>query len=249
MSCQQLVSIVMPLYNCENYVTEAIQSVITQSYKNWELIVVDDCSTDRSHLIVQDLTNDESRIKLHTMPQNSGVASVRNFATKKAIGQYIAFLDCDDVWLPEKLEKQISMMQRDKVFLSYSAYSTIDENSSVTGFFNVSKEVTYNDMLKSSTIGTLTMIYNVAELGKIYFKNIGHEDYAMKLDLLKKIKFAQGITDVLASYRVTSYSLSRNKIKAARWQWKIYRDIEHLSLPKSIYYFINYAYYGLKKYN
>ena len=248
MYSESLVSIIMPLYNCENYVTEAIQSVVAQSYENWELIVVDDCSTDRSYFIVQDIMDDESRIKLHKMSKNSGVASVRNYATKEATGKYIAFLDCDDVWLPEKLEKQIVMMQKDKVFLSYAAYATIDENSNVTGLFNVSKEVTYDDMLKSSTIGTLTMVYNADELGKCYFKDIGHEDYVMKLELVKRIESAHGITEPLAKYRIVNRSLSRNKLKAALWQWKIYRNIEKLPLYKAIYYFGWYTFKGFFKY-
>jgi len=248
MGYEPLVSIVMPLYNCENYITEAIQSVISQSYDSWELIVVDDCSTDRSYFIVRDLMDNEPRIKLHKMSQNSGVASVRNYATKEALGKYIAFLDCDDVWLPKKLEKQIIMMQRDKVFLSYTAYFMIDENSTVTGLFNVSQEVTYNDMLKSSTIGTLTMVYDADKLGKYYFNDIGHEDYAMKLKLLKNIVFAHGIIEPLAKYRIISKSLSRNKLKAAFWQWNIYRKTEKLSLDKAIYYFVWYAFKGFLKY-
>lgn len=248
MCSESLVSVVMPLYNCENYVTEAIKSVVSQSYENWELIVVDDCSTDRSYSIVEDLVVDESRIKLHKMSKNNGVASVRNYATKEAAGKYIAFLDCDDVWLPEKLEKQIVMMQRNNVCLAYSAYATIDENSTITGLFGVRKEVTYDDMLKSSTIGTLTMVYNADELGKHYFKDIGHEDYVMKLELVKRTGYARGITEPLAKYRIVSNSLSRNKLNAALWQWKIYRNIEKLPFYKAIYYFGWYTFKGFFKY-
>jgi len=248
MMYEPLVSIVMPLYNCENYVTEAIESVIYQSYKNWELIVVDDCSTDKSHFIVQSFVEKESRIKLYIMSKNSGVASARNYATKEAIGNYIAFLDSDDVWLPKKLEKQIDMMQRDKVLLSYSSYFIMDEYSVVKGLFNVPKEVSYNDMLKTSIIGTLTMVYNVKELGKYYFLDIGHEDYVLKLELVKKIIFVRGIIEPLAKYRISRKSLSRNKLKVALWQWRIYRNIEKLPLYKVIYYFGWYTFKGFFKY-
>lgn len=245
---EPLTSIVMSLYNCENYVIEAIESVISQSYKNWELIIVDDCSSDNSVTIVEEYIGKELRIKLYKMDENSGVTAVRNYAITKAVGRYMAFLDCDDVWLPDKLEKQITMMQTDSILFSYSSYYAINENSIVTGLFNVDEKVTYRDMLKTSVIGTLTMIYNVDVLGKYYFQNIGHEDYVLKLALLKKVKYAKGLNEPLAKYRIVRKSLSANKLKTALWQWKIYREIEQLSLIQSLYYFIQYIYFGLIKY-
>ncbi len=239
----------MPLYNCEKFVSEAIESVIAQSYHNWALIVVDDKSTDKSMLIVKNYTNQDSRIKMICLDNNVGPTQARNRAIKEAQGRYIAFLDSDDIWLPTKLEKQIEFMEKKKSFLSYTSYYVINEKSETTGIFHVKKRVTYDDMLKTSTIGTLTTVYNAEKLGKYYFKEIGHEDYVMKLQILKDIDYAEGVKEPLAKYRVTNKGLSRNKFRTALWQWKIYRNIEHLSIIKSMYYFIHYVYFGLKKYN
>jgi len=246
---EPLVSIVMPLYNCERYVEDSIKSVMEQTYSNWELIIVDDYSTDQSYILAQSLSENDTRIKLHQMQTNSGVAKVRNHGLSLALGKYIAFLDSDDMWLPTKLEKQIILMEENAILLSYTSYDTINEKNELTGMFSVKKRVTYHDILKTSTIGTLTTVYNAEKLGKYYFQDIGHEDYVMKLEILKDIEYAEGIEEPLAKYRMTNNGLSGNKFKTALWQWRIYRDIEHLSIMKSLYYFIHYVYFGLKKYN
>ena len=245
---EPLVSIIMPMYNCDRYIEDSIKSVIEQTYLNWELIIVDDLSTDKSYDIAKGFAGRDQRIKLHQMQKNSGAATARNYAIDLANGRYIAFLDSDDIWLPIKLEKQIEFMEEKKRFLSYTSYYVMNEKSETTGMFPVKKRVTYTDMLKTSTIGTLTTVYNAEKLGKYYFKEIGHEDYVMKLQILKDIDYAEGIKEPLAKYRVTNKGLSGNKFKTSLWQWKIYRDVEKLSLLKSIYYFIHYVYYGLKKY-
>ena len=244
-----LVSIIMPLHNCEAFVLESIDSVLRQTYKNWELIIVDDMSTDNSFTVVQEYIRDEARIKLYRMNQNSGVSSTRNYALELAEGKYIAFLDSDDLWLSDKLEKQLAFMENENIFLSYTSYYRINVKNEITGMFHAKKSVTYDDMLKTSSMGTLTTIYNAEKLGKYYFKEIGHEDYIMKLQILKDIDYASGIDEPLAKYRIINNSLSGNKFKTACWQWNIYRDIEHLPFMKSLYYFMHYVYFGLKKYN
>ena len=249
MKKEPLVSIVMPLYNCENYVAEAVESVISQSYRNWELIIVDDASTDNSYLIVKKLVGNNPKVKIYHKEQNIGVAKARNYALQLSEGKYIAFLDSDDIWLPNKLEIQIGFMEVENIFLSYTSYYIINKKSKITSVFLAEKTVTYDDMLKTSQIGTLTTIYNAEKLGKYYFQEIGHEDYVMKLQILKGIDCARGIEEPLAKYRISDNSLSKNKIKTALWQWKIYRNIEKLSLGKSFYYFIHYIYNGLKKYS
>ena len=245
---EPLVSIIMPLYNCEVYIQESIESVRQQTYKNWELIIVDDASTDRSVNIVNQIMKKEPRICLTSLNVNSGVSNARNIAIKKSKGKFIAFLDSDDLWLPTKLVKQIEAMEMENILLSYGSYILIDENGYRRGIFKAKNKVSYEDMLKTSEIGTLTMIYNADELGKYYFLEVGHEDYVMKLQVLKNVEFAKGISEPLAKYRVLNNSLSSNKFIAARWQWKIYREIENLSFLKSIYYFTIYTYSGLKKY-
>ena len=139
-------------------------------------------------------------------------------------------------------------MQSKHIFLSYTDYYTMDEKGKHLTTYRAPPQVNYTDMLKTSCIGTLTMIYNTQRIGKIYFKDLGHEDYVLKLDILKKIPYARSITEPLAKYRKHKKSLSNNKLAAIQWQWKIYREVEKLSLAKSIYYFIHYAYFGFFKY-
>ena len=243
-----LVSIIMPVYNCEGFIEQAIRSVLQQTYQNWELIVVDDGSTDQSYALMKQLSQAQPNIKLYRMKKNMGVAFVRNYATEIAKGTYIAFLDCDDLWVPEKLERQISFMQKENVLLSYASYILIDKYGKDIGVYSAPEKVTYVDMLRTSSIGTLTMVYDAEKLGKYYFENHGHEDYIFKLQILKHIDCAKGLVEPLAKYRITNDGLSHNKIKTAYWQWSIYRKYEKLSLLKSFYYFISYAYFGLTKY-
>lgn len=244
----ELVSIIMPCYNAEKYIAISVESVLAQSYSSWELIIVNDASTDNSQILIDKYVQQDTRIISLKNPRNIGAAHSRNLAIKKAQGIYIAFLDSDDRWLPTKLEKQIRLMKEKDIYLSYTAYYTIDEQGSILSLFNVQKQVNYYDMLKTSTIGTLTTIYNAKVLGKFYFQDIGHEDYVMKLQILKQIPYAKGINEPLAKYRIRSQSLSGNKLHTALWQWHIYRKIEKLSLIKSIYYFIHYTFHGIFKY-
>jgi len=243
-----LVSIIMPCYNAEKFIVEAIESVIAQSYANWELIVVNDASTDESQTYIDTYSKKDARISSLQNPTNLGVAHSRNIALHKAKGDYIAFLDSDDVWLPQKLELQLTLMQEEDIALCYSAYHTIDTNGEKRSTFHVPTQLNYADMLKTSYIGTLTTMYNAKILGKVYLSDMGHEDYVMKLAILKCIPYAKGINTPLAKYRVQENSLSSNKLKAALWQWHIYRKIEKLSFWKSCYYFVQYAYCGVRKY-
>ena len=198
--------------------------------------------------IIQKYTTLDPRIKLLHNTTNLGVAESRNKGIEVCTGEYIALLDSDDIWFPKKLEKQIHLMQTKNIFMSYSAYNTIDENGQILNHFHTKDKITYHDMLKTSTIGTLTTIYNAKKLGKFYFMKIGHEDYVFKLQILKQIPYAEGLNEILASYRIVNNSISSNKLKAATWQWNIYRTIEKISFFKSIYYFLHYAYHGIFKY-
>lgn len=245
---QPLVSIIMPCYNAQDYIEEAIRSVIQQHYKNWELIIINDRSSDNSQEIIERYQAKNIRIISLQNSNNIGAAQSRNRGVVLARGEYIAFLDSDDVWLEEKLSKQVALMQKNHIALCYSAYDVIDAQGVKTSTFHVPSRLSYSDILKTSTIGTLTTIYNAKTLGKYYFEEMGHEDYVMKLQLLKRVAYAQGIDEPLAKYRVHTKSLSRNKFHAAQWQWKIYREVEQLSLVKSIYYFLHYTYFGIFKY-
>jgi len=242
-----LVSIIMPLYNSEKYLKEAIESVINQSYQNWELIIVDDKSTDSSLEIVKTYTKEEQRICLILLKSNSGPTQARNRAIEEAKGKYIAFLDSDDMWLPNKLQCQIEFMNTHDLMLTYAAYETMDEYSNYINTRPCLQKITYNDMLKSNHIGNLTGMYDVDFFGKVYLEEVGHEDYVLWLHLLKKIEYTKGITEVLARYRIVDSSVSSNKFKVLKWQWNIYRDIEKINFLKSSYYFILYVIHALKK--
>lgn len=245
----ELVSVIIPSYNSTKFIQQAIESVINQTYSNWEMIVVDDCSKDNSVKIIEEYQEKDNRIKLIEFKVNQGPARARNRAIKEARGRYIAFLDSDDIWLPNKLEKQIKFMKDNNLVFTYSSYKLIDEDNNDLGEFLVPRYITYKSMLKSNSVGCLTVIYDTKKIGKIYMPNIlKRQDYGLWLKILNKVGSTKGIIEPLAIYRIRKISVSSNKFRAAIDQWKVYREIEKLSLVESVYYFINYIYYGIKKY-
>jgi len=244
-----LVSIITPSYKSEKFISETIESVLSQTYQNWEMIIVDDCSPDNSNKIIEEYCEKDDRIKLIKLEKNSGPAVARNRAIEEAKGRYIAFLDADDLWKPEKLEKQLLYMNENNLAFAYSSYDLIDENNNNIGTFITKEIITYEDMLKTCSVGCLTAIYDTKKLGKVYMPNIlKRQDYGLWLKILKKIDSTKGILEPLAIYRIRKDSVSSNKIKAAQYQWKIYREVEKLNFFQSIYYFIHYAYNGVIKY-
>jgi glycosyltransferase involved in cell wall biosynthesis len=246
----ELVSIITANYNAAKYISDTIESVLAQSYDNWEMIIVDDCSSDNSIEIIESYIAKDSRIKLVQLEQNSGAAVARNRAIELAQGRFIAFLDSDDLWQSDKLEKQISFMLKNGYIFSYSHYDLIDEDNKRYGTtFKAPPKVSYNDLLKTCSIGCLTAIYDTKSLGKVTMPLIlKRQDYGLWLKILKKIDYAYCYDESLAIYRTRTNSISSNKIKAAQYQWKIYRDVEKLGIFKSIFYFIHYVYNGLRKY-
>ena len=244
-----LVSIITPSYNSADFIDETIQSILSQTYENWEMIIVDDVSPDYSNKIIEEYIEGDRRIKLIKLKKNSGPAVARNRAIEEANGKYIAFLDADDLWHPEKLKKQMAFMNENDLAFTYCSYDLMDEEGNDLGSFKTKDKITYNSMLKTCNVGCLTAIYDTEKLGKVFMPNIlKRQDYGTWLKILKEIKSTQGMLEPLATYRVLDNSVSSNKFKAASYQWKIYREVEKLNLFKSIYYFIQYAYYGLKKY-
>lgn len=242
-----LVSIITPCYNAEDFITQMIESVQAQTYKYWELIIVDDCSTDKSYSIIEQYTNDDNRIICIKNPKNLGAAKSRNIAIKAAKGRFIAFLDADDIWFPKKLTMQMEFMKKHGLVLTYSAYDTINESGEYINTRNPPKRITYKSMLRSNHIGNLTGIYDTQFFGKVMLSQDGHEDYILWLSLIKKIDYTLGISKPLAAYRILPNSISANKTKAIKWQWNIYRKYEGLTLFQSIYYLLWYIYYALKK--
>lgn len=240
------ISIITPSYNSSKFIFESIHSVFNQSFFDWELIIVDDCSTDNSVEVIQSFVEFDSRIKLIQLPQNSGAAVARNEAIKAAQGRYIAFLDSDDLWLPDKLEKQLFFMQANDYPFSYAAYDKIDEDGEIIAHIGVPDKVSYPDLLKMCSIGCLTAMYDTEYFGKVTMPLIRkRQDLGLWLKLLRKADYAYGFNETLAQYRVRADSISANKANAAKFTWRLYREVEGLGLIKASYYFIHYAVRGL----
>jgi len=247
---KNLISIITPSYKGEQLIKQTIDSVIDQTYTNWEMIIVDDCSPDNSNEIIEEYIKKDNRIKLIKLDENRGPAVSRNSAIKEARGRYIAFLDADDYWHKEKLEKQLAFMKDNDIALSFTGYERVEESSSKfidTQF--VPTKVDYKTLLKQNIMGCLTVMYDTKKLGRVYMPDIlRRQDYALWLKILKQIPYAYGLNESLAYYRVRTSSISSNKIRASRYHWKVLRDIEKLPIYKAIYYFGWYTYKSIMKY-
>jgi len=244
-----LVSVITPTHNLSKFISQTIESALAQTYINFEMIIVDDLSGDNTKDIIRAYTEQDSRIKLIELKMNVGPALARNIAIKEAKGRYIAFLDGDDIWLPEKLEKQIKFMSDNALAFTYSSYYLMDEEGNSIGKFITKKNVSYYSLLKTNSIGCLTAIYDTNKIGKNMMPSIlKRQDYGLWLNILKEIKTARGILEPLAVYRLRKESVSSNKLIALKYVWKIYRDVEKLNIFTSIYYLCFYIYNGLRKY-
>ncbi|MBU5594364.1 glycosyltransferase [Amphibacillus sp. MSJ-3] len=240
-----MVSIITPTYNAESFIIDTIESVRQQNYSNWEMIVIDDHSKDNTVKTVKEMMSQEPRIRLIERSKNEGPARTRNAGLREAKGRYIAFLDSDDQWLPNKLASQIAFMQSTGAALSYTSYNRIqlhaDGRKEIKPVI-VPETVSYKQLLKKNVIGCLTVMIDQDQTGPIQMADIrSRQDYALWLDLTRRGFTALGIPKPLANYRVRVDSLSSNKLKMAKQNWRVYRDIEKLSLPVAIWYFIHYA--------
>lgn len=237
------VSIITPCYNSAPFIAQTIRSVLAQTYSNWEMIIVDDHSSDGTSEIVHEFCKKDSRIKFYRLEQNTGSATEpRNMGIRLATGRYIAFLDSDDLWEPSKLEEQLPLFQQNNVAIVYANYEKIDEAGVRCNRFVVAPLMrTYRQLLRGNVIGCLTGVFDTKKVGKMYFISVGHEDYVLWLSILKKGFIAVNTNSYLAQYRVRKQSLSSNKIKAFSWVWNIYVRVEKLGYLKSSYYFANYA--------
>ena len=240
-----LISIITATFNSANEILNTYQSICNQTYLNWEWIITDDCSSDKTYELLIKLSEKDSRIMVSKNVVNSGAAVSRNKSLSFAKGDFIAFIDSDDIWLSNKLEKQVEFMQRNNIDFSFTAYETI--NAKGDRLFqkvdtHLTEFVTYEDMLKKkATLGCSTVMVRRGAFQEISMPLLRTgQDYATWLKLLKN-KNAYPLTDVLTHYRILPNSISRNKIKKAKRQWQIYRQIEGLSLTKSIECFCFYA--------
>lgn len=244
----ELVSIIMPSYNTAKFISETIESVSAQTYPNWELIIVDDCSTDDTDAVVRPYLAD-GRIRYMKNEKNSGAAVSRNRALREAKGKWIAFLDSDDLWLPEKLEKQIAFMEQNNCRFSYTNYIEIDENSvpngrSVTG----PKKITRHGMYNYCWMGCLTVMYDAETVGLVQIADIKkNNDYAMWLKACKKAD-CYLLDEVLAKYRKRSGSISRHGYtKLIKWHYKLYREAEGRTPLVSVVLTLRNLFWGVWK--
>ena len=251
MNMQYKISIITPVYNCERYINKTIESVINQTYLNWELLLVDDCSTDDSATIIKEYVEKDSRIKYYKLDKNSGAAVTRNFALQKSDGRFIAYLDSDDLWKSEKLEKQIKFMLENKYAFTCTDYEKIDEEGkSLNKIIKIPKKVDYDLFLRNTIIQTVGVMVDTKITGKdiLVMPNIRRrQDAATWCQLLKNGYDCYECPENLSYYRTVSDSLSSNKFKAVKMNWYWYRKIEKLPLWKACYCFIGYAFNAVKK--
>ena len=238
-----LVSIITPAYNAAEYIAETIESVLAQTYPNWEMLIVNDCSKDNTAEIVQSYAAKDNRIKLINLKQNSGAAVARNTAIQNAKGRYVAFLDSDDLWKKEKLQKQLDFMQQNGYAFTFTAYGHFkDRKENIQNLIKVPKSLNYKQALKGNQIGCLTVMLDRMQVQNINFSKQKHEDYILWLNILKQGITAYGLNESLALYRIgNSKSISSNKLQSALWTWNVYRSSQTLSILKSIYYMCFYV--------
>lgn len=236
-----LVSIITPCYNSEAYISKTIESVLSQTYVNWEMIIVDDCSTDKSAEIIKQYAEKDVRIKyIKTDVASGSPTRPRNIAISHARGRFLAFLDSDDLWEKDKLYLQIPQFIEKNVAIVFSYYEKMSEDGIRSNRFVQSASMhTYSSLLYGNEIACLTAVVDVGKMGKVYFENIGHEDYVMWLSILKKGYIAKNIQKSLAIYRVRKSSVSSNKVRAIKWVWNIYRNVEKKSLFESLGYLVS----------
>ena len=249
-----LVSIITPMYKGAAFVGETIQSVLAQSYRDWEMIIVDDCSPDGGAGImeVKKYTHD-SRIKLIESKQNRGSSGARNIALKEAKGRYIAFLDSDDIWHPEFLEKQMAFLHKKEAPLVFSSYRRIDENTKeeLLKPFLVPEKVNYKSLLKTCPIFPSTAIYDTSKTPKILFnEDLGsmRDDYVYWLKMFKDISYGYGNPEILVDYRMRKSSVTGNKSKVIKPQWNVLYKVEKLGLIPSAYYLLCWAFISYFQY-
>ncbi len=248
MNNQPSISIITACYNSEEYIIDTINSVLKQTYTDWEWIIIDDCSTDSSVEIIKRYEDD--RIKLIQLQENQGAAKARNYGIEKAKGRYIAFIDSDDIWFDNSLEKRIYFLKDNHEEAVYSSYKRVNEKlEPCLNDFIAEDNITFNRLLNNCPVFISTLLYDTKRIGKIPFPDVyRREDYSMILNLSKIIKKIKAIQQPLVIYRIRNNSYSRNKWLMFKLQFLVYYKFLGLSLHKSLYYTIHWAFNGLKKY-
>lgn len=245
-----LVSVITPVYNAEKFIAETLDSVLAQTYGNFEHILVDDCSTDSSARIIEDYARRDARIKYIKLDKNSGAAAARNRGLELARGKYAAFVDSDDVWMPDKLSRQLDLMHKKGVCFTYTAIEMIDETGAVVkGKRPVAPVVDYDFLLSNTIIACSSVVIDRGVAGPLRMPDVRKgQDFATWLMLLRRGIKAYGIDEALVRYRLVQGSISSNKLGALKRTWHIYRDVEHLGFFKSARHFCLYTFHALRKY-
>lgn len=246
-----LVSVITSIYNSEEYIARTIESVLAQSYSNWEMLITDDCSTDRGCEIVEKYAKSDSRIRLLRLDSNGGPGVARNNSILHAQGQYIAFLDSDDIWMPEKLQKQLELMAKKGCSMVYSSYLICNENNIVTGMVICRSRVRYWRLVCDNAVGFLTMMYDRKKCGTLLLPEIRkRQDWALNMSVLKKCRVAYGQKEPLAVYKQRADSVSSAKFSLIKYNIGIYNQV--LGYPKAvsvlIFFFVFLPFYFGKKF-
>ncbi|MBQ9280410.1 MAG: glycosyltransferase family 2 protein [Clostridia bacterium] len=243
-----LVSIIVPVYNAEKFLKETIESVIAQTYTNWELLLINDCSKDESKKVANEYISE--KIKWIDMDKNGGAALARNKGIELASGEYICFIDADDLWNNEKLEKQVGFMNEKECAFSFTGYEFANAECIPNGKkVFVPEKIKYKQALKNTTIWTSTVMFDMKKLSKedIYMPNVKSEDTATWWKILKKIDYAYGLNEILSFYRRTSGTLSSNKFEAIKRIWNLYRNVEKLNFSTSCICFCVYIVNAIRR--
>lgn len=242
---ESLVSIITPAFNSEKYILQTIASVREQTHKNWEMIIIDDGSTDKTVSLIEEIQKDENRIILLCLDENGGPGIARNEGLKLAKGKYISFLDADDLWLPKKLEIQLKFLKSKNLHFTFSFYDCIDEDGNLLGKrITAPNPLTYKDLLSSNFIGNLTGIYDADFFGKLPVSPIRRrQDWMLWLDILKKIKVAYPVPDSLAQYRIRKDSISNSKILLLKYNFQVYHKFLGKNAMISVFYMINFLWF------
>lgn len=244
-----LVSIITPAFRAESVIGETIMSVIAQTHSNWEMLIVEDCSPDNTRDVIRQWAQTDPRVQLIALERNCGPAMARNAAIERASGRWIAFLDSDDLWLPQKLERTLEHAKAHQAALTFTGFRRITADGRTIGrYVGAPRSLSYRQLLGNTAIATSTVLLDRNVVGDIRMKKTFYDDFDCWLQILKRGHLAYGLDEDLMHYRVLGQSVSRNKRRSAVHVWRAYRDLEKLSFPASLWYFSQYAIRGLLKY-